>query len=207
MNSEERIGNKEEISRGGTELAEGELENAEGFEMNIEKEYITPFSEGTQKLRRNLLVVATVDMFIGITNHIPVTFSMIGMSFEGQSKPIGLFILIISSYYFLHFTASSLPEIAKWWKTALAAKYSRKEYRSLPTYDPIDEFDLPQPADPDDLEQVAREIEETAQMKAKQKLRVLYMFRYLHMIIDVIVPYLYSIMGLGYVLKVLVTDN
>ncbi len=95
----------------------------------------TPFSEKTEKQRRNALLMCLMCLFIGISGQFPQKFALLGLTFDqGNQELIGWFILIISFILFLNFTLSAVHEGSHWLKALILPIAKEKaQYKQLKT--------------------------------------------------------------------------
>ncbi|TGN09652.1 hypothetical protein [Leptospira ilyithenensis] len=167
--------------------------------------YKNPFSEETIKLRRNLLAVSTVNIFIWVTYEIPNSFSLFGLTFSSFQNPhLGWFIFTISLYFLLHYLSISFPEIAIWLKPILESKYRQKERMKHPAFGVTDFLDLPGPYDGENIDSVIEDAKYEARQKTIKRLSLFYSFIYLKIVLDVLLPIVYSIFGITVLLVLII---
>lgn len=166
----------------------------------------SPFSDETKKLRINSLLSSGVCLFIGLTGEIPDKFSLLGMSFTSKQQNIlGWFLITVTIYLFLHFISMASIEIAKWIKPFYHEALRKKKLLGHPAFDEADFRDSLGPPDYYNLDYVRNEADLEAKWETEKRLRYLFNFVYLRLIIEIIIPLVIGCWGIislsGVVLK------
>ena len=147
----------------------------------------SPLSEETKVLRRNLLIVSGICLFIGVTGQLPEKFALLGVTFDASQKNIvGWFIVTVEAYLYLHFIASAMPEVAEWMEPLIESRIYRKKMESHPLHE--DGYIPSQPASMQDYEAYSDEKAGEARYSSEYKLRFLFWFFYLKLAIEVVFP-------------------
>ena len=170
----------------------------------MEKEfslYSSPLSDETKKIRLNSMLASGLSLFIGLTGQLPEQFSLFGINFSSSEQQIvGWFIFSVTLYIFLHFTANTCVELAKWIhpfyeqliiNKTIASHVSNRDYQD-------DDFDDGVESDIDsvDLKTAMPQIERSAEWATKKKFKYLYKMVYLKLLIEVFIPLVIAFFGL-----------
>ncbi len=167
--------------------------------------YESPLCQETKTIRRNLLLSSSICLFVGLTNQLPEKIALLGISFNTtEQTTIGWFMFSVQIYFFLHFVANAFVEVAKWVEPFYKAVVERRALLSHPAYDESDFLDIYPPADEHNLDEVEREADIESTWHVQKRLRFLYSFIYLKLVLEIILPIIVSCYG-TFVLLSLIT--
>ena len=156
--------------------------------------YDSPFTDETKKLRRNLLIASSVCIFISMTNHLPTSFALWGAKFDSQQQTVvGWLLFFITLYLFLHFFASACVELAKWIQPFYEGIVAKKRILQHPDYDKTDWEEFLREDEPADIIESAKKY---AHIHVEKRLKHLYNFIYLKLVIEIFIPVAIGIFGL-----------
>lgn len=159
--------------------------------------YKNPLSSETLALRRNALLAASLCFFIGSTNELPKSFALFGINFNpAQQSSLGWFIFCVTLYFFIHFLASALVEVAAWIKPFLEVILTKKILLEHPAFDETSFLDIHEPPDDNDLSSVYDAAESQARCLTEKRLRHLHCFIYLKLLLEIVLPIIIGIVGL-----------
>ena len=160
--------------------------------------YDSPFSEETKKIRRNSLVLSGLSLFIGLSGNLPKELSLFGLTFTPlQQNIIGWFILAVALYHYLHFLSVALVELAKWIHPFYAELLTKKRLvKHHPAFDETDFMDIPDPNSEYDKGTIYENTKKEYIWQTQNKLKYLYNWVYLKLVIEIIVPIIIGTWGL-----------
>ena len=154
--------------------------------------YKSPLSEETLKLRRNSVLASLISLFIGLTQEIPTKFALLGITFESVEKQIivGWGIFFITLYLFLHFLSVAALELARWIHPLIKDGILKSGLLRHPAFDETDFLDINYHVDANEQDlNIFRESEEkAANTRTFERLKPLYAFVYVKLIVEVLVP-------------------
>ncbi|MBH0074777.1 hypothetical protein I6F48_04250 [Pseudoalteromonas sp. SWYJ118] len=163
--------------------------------------YESPLSEETMKLRRNTILSSVVCLFVSFSGALPTKISAIGLTFDKveQQATLGWFIFFISLYLFLHFISNAFVEVARWLQPYIQSRLYKTELLKHPAFDPttfINQTNMGYDPQEQDLNVISTCEYSDAGYATKKKLKPLYVFIYLKLFMEVILPLIIGLIGL-----------
>jgi len=147
--------------------------------------YISPLSDETKRIKRNLLITSCICIFIFFNGTLPASFTIFSAKFElGNDVSLGYILLGLICYFYLHFISSAFVESSLWFKEIYVPYLTEKKVFKHASYDPGPDY----PLDDQDINLYRLQAEGESRWTVQKRINPFLKLIYLKLFIELVLP-------------------
>lgn len=156
-------------------------------------------SDEGKPLRRYLLLLSGLSLFIGLTKELPSEFSLLGLKFEGEQKEtVSWFIWCINFYFLIQFLIVAAIEFSDFLRPKIQTWASWRKLAEHPVYEDAHIPFPDEPVNPHNMDAVHAEATQIGKATAQKYLKPLDIVARPKIFVDLFLPIILAFVALTF---------